>query len=142
MPFLVNRRQIRIEWGDCDPVGCVFESRVFEQFDLSSWMLFQAALGVEPSALAGAFDFIGIPLVDVRARFLAPLKFGDTVEIQSSISEFRRSSFDVAHRFLRGTDLAVEGRESRVWAAVNTDDPSRLVSRPIPAAVIERFKAP
>ena len=140
MTFRVSRRQIRIEWADCDPLGLLSESRVFEYFDTSSWALFQAALGVEPRDLAGAFDIIGIPLVEVRARFVTPLRFGHRVEIQSSVAEFRRSSFDVSHRLLVGADLAVEGRESRVWVAADKDDPSLLRSRPIPASVIELFK--
>jgi hypothetical protein len=31
--MLINRRTIRIEWGDCDPAGIVFYPRYFEWFD-------------------------------------------------------------------------------------------------------------
>ena len=41
------RRQLTIEWGQCDPAGIVFNSRFFEMFDFSTWMLFEAALGVK-----------------------------------------------------------------------------------------------
>jgi 4-hydroxybenzoyl-CoA thioesterase len=85
---------------------------------------------------------MGIPLVDARARFVIPVKFGDTVEILSDVSEFRRSSFDMRHRLLRDGTLAVEGRETRVWAAFDKDDPTKLKSRPIPAEVIARFRTP
>ena len=51
------------------------------------------------------FGIVGIPLVDAGARFIAPAKFGDVVEIASQVSEFRRSSFDVAHRFLSAARL-------------------------------------
>jgi len=64
------------------------------------------------------------------------------IEILSNVSEFRRSSFDVQHRMLVDGKLAVEGNETRVWAAADKDDPSRMRSRPIPAEVIERFKTP
>ena len=142
MTTLVNRRQITVEWGDCDPAGIVFNSRFFEYFDISAWALFQAALGVKPSDLAATFGIMGIPLVDARASFIMPVKFGDTVEILSNVSEFRRSSFDIQHRLLRDGTLAVEGRETRVWAARDKDDPTKLKSRPIPAEVIARFKTP
>ena len=36
------------------------------------------------------FGIVGIPLVDAGARFLAPAKLGDVVEIASQVSEFRR----------------------------------------------------
>ncbi len=57
------------------------------------------------------------------------------------MSEFRRSSFDVQHRLMVGGELAVEGSETRVWATRDKDDPSRIRSKPIPAEVIERFRA-
>ena len=139
MTYLVNRRQITVEWGQCDPAGLVFNSRFFEFFDISSWALFKAALGVEPPHLAATFDIIGIPLVDARARFMSPVRFGDTIDIHSTIGAFRRSSFDVQHRLMVGGALAVEGSETRVWAAADKDDPSRLKARPIPPDVIARF---
>lgn len=81
---------------------------------MGTWVLFETALGVRPPDLAATFGILGIPLVDASARFLAPAWFGDVVEHTSEVSEFRRSSFDVAHRlFVRG-GLAVDGRETRV----------------------------
>ena len=75
------RRRLNVEWGQCDPAGIVFNSRFFEMFDISTWMLFEAALGVTAHQLAETFGIIGIPLVDARANFLKPAKFGDEVEI-------------------------------------------------------------
>ena len=122
MANFVSRRQFTIEWGHCDPAGIVFNSRFFEFFDWSTWALFEAALGVKPAEFGAAYDIIGIPLVDARAKFRAPARFGDVVELASQVSEFRRSSFDVAHElFVRG-ELAVEGRETRVWAGRDDAD--------------------
>ncbi len=56
-------------------------------------------------------------------------------------AEFRRSSFEVKHRISIGGELAVEGSETRVWAAQDPGDPTKLKGMPIPAEVIERFKA-
>lgn len=141
MTFLVNRRQIMIEWGQCDPVGFVHNNCFFEFFDTSSWLLFEAALGVRPPELAKAYDIVGIPLVGASVRYLTAPRFGDMIEIHSSISEFRRSSFSVQHRLMIDGDLAVEGSETRVWAAVDKDHPSQMKARPIPPEVIEKFKA-
>ena len=115
-----------IEWGQCDPAGIVFNSRFFEIFDTNTWHMFEATLGVKPHELAGAFGIMGIPLVDARANFLKPVKFGDAIEIASRVSEFRRSSFDVEHRLSVNGDLAVEGYETRVWAVRSKDDPEKI----------------
>jgi 4-hydroxybenzoyl-CoA thioesterase len=136
----IYRRQLTIEWAFCDPAGIVFNSRFFELFDGSTWALFEAALGVPKHQLSAAFDILGIPLVDARAQFMAPVKFGDRVEMQAHVSEFRRSSFDVAHRILIGGELATEGRETRVWAGWDERDPARMRARPVPDEVRAKFQ--
>jgi 4-hydroxybenzoyl-CoA thioesterase len=138
---LISRRQFTIEWGHCDPAGIVYNARFFEFFDWGTWLLFEAALGVKPQDLAGAFGILGIPLVDAGARFIAPARFGDVVELTSQVSEFRRSSFDVAHRLTVGGAVAVEGKETRVWAARDPADPDKIRSQPIPAEVSAKFQA-
>jgi 4-hydroxybenzoyl-CoA thioesterase len=142
MANFLSRRQFTIEWGHCDPAGIVFNSRFFEFFDWGTWVLFETALGVKPAALAGVFGITGIPLVDAGARFLAPARFGDVVELTSQVKEFRRSSFDVEHQLIVRGELAVEGRETRVWATRDAADPSRIKAQPVPDEVIARFRAP
>jgi 4-hydroxybenzoyl-CoA thioesterase len=140
MANLISRRQFTIEWAHCDPAGIVFNSRFFEFFDWGTWILFEVALGVKPPELAGAFQILGIPLVDASARFLAPARFGDAVELASQVSAFRRSSFDVEHQLRVRGELAVEGRETRVWAARDAADPSVIRPQAIPEAVVARFQ--
>jgi 4-hydroxybenzoyl-CoA thioesterase len=139
MAGFVNRRQFTIEWSHCDPAGIVFNSRFFEFFDWGTWSLFEAALGVRPPQLAAAFGIDGLPLVDASAKFIAPARFGDRVELTSQIVSFRRSSFDVGHQLFVASTLAVEGQETRVWAGRDPADASKLKSQPIPREVIERF---
>lgn len=140
MANFVNKRQFTVEWSQCDPAGIVFNSRFFEFFDWGTWTLFEAALGVKPPDLAAAFGILGLPLVDAGARFIAPARFGDVVELASQVSEFRRSSFDVTHQLFTGGTLAVEGRETRVWAGRDPRDPSRMKAQPIPPDVAARFQ--
>jgi 4-hydroxybenzoyl-CoA thioesterase len=142
MANLLSRRQFTIEWGHCDPAGIVFNARFFEFFDWGSWSLFELALAVKPHDLAATFGIIGIPLVDAGARFVMPARFGDVVELTSQVSEFRRSSFDVEHRLLVGGAVAVEGRETRVWAVRDPADAAKIKTQPIPAEVIARFQVP
>ena len=142
MANLISRRQFTIEWGHCDPAGTVFNSRVFEYFDWGTWSLFEAALGVRPPDLFATFGILGLPLVDAGARFIAPTRFGDAVEMTSQVTEFRRSSFDVAHQLFVCGAVAVEGRETRVWAARDPADSSRMKARAIPPEVTARFQVP
>jgi 4-hydroxybenzoyl-CoA thioesterase len=140
MANLVSRRQFTIEWGHCDPAGIVFNPRFFEFFDRGTWGLFEAALGVKPADLVTTFGIFGTPIVDASARFLSPVRFGDTIEIRSQVSAFRRSSFDVAHQIFVGSALAVEGQEIRVWAVRDPADPAKIKSQAIPPDVAAKFQ--
>jgi 4-hydroxybenzoyl-CoA thioesterase len=59
--------------------------------------------------------------------------------VESEITEWGRSSFCVRHRLFNKDVLAVECFETRVWAALSATDPERIVSKPVPHQVIEKF---
>lgn len=139
MTSFIFRRQLTVEWGQCDPAGIVFNPRFFEMFDTTTWLLFEAALGVKPDALARNYGIVGIALVDARANFLKPAKFGDVIEIASRVKEFRRTSFDVEHRLSIDGHIAVEGAETRVWAVRDKADPDKIATAAIPPEVIAKF---
>ncbi len=132
-------QKFRVEWGDCDPAGIVFNPRFFQFFDTNTWMMFEAALGVSMQELNRAFGIAGIVLVDVQGNFLKPAAFGDAVELTSRVKKFRRSSFEVEHRLTNGADLLVEGSETRVWAKRESADPDRIRPAHIPPEVIAKF---
>ena len=137
--MLTNTRTIRIEWGDCDPAGIVFYPRYFEMFEACIAALFERATGMTKYQMLKAYQFSGYPVVEARAQFLSPAKYGDDVVAETSISEFRRSSFDVSHRVFKAGKPAVEGFETRVWVGRDPQDLSRLRSKPIPREMIARF---
>jgi 4-hydroxybenzoyl-CoA thioesterase len=139
MAYLVSRMSLTIEWGHCDPAGIVFNSRFFELFDLGTWVLFEKGLGIGRAKVFSTYDIIGYPIVDAQATFHRPVRFGDAVELASTVREFRRSSFDVEHRLFDNGELAVEGMETRVWAGRDPEDSAKLKSRPIPQEVIARL---
>jgi 4-hydroxybenzoyl-CoA thioesterase len=139
--MLTNTRTTRIEWGDCDPAGIIFYPRYFEIFDVSTTMLIERALGMKKIAYLKAFNFLGHPVLETRAQFRLPTRFGDEVVIASAFVELGRSSFKIEHRLTSGGALAAEGFETRVWAVRSADEPTRIKSQPIPAEVIARFQA-
>jgi 4-hydroxybenzoyl-CoA thioesterase len=138
--MLTNIRHHRIEWCDCDPAGIVFYPRYFEMFDTSTTLLIERALDMSKFDYLKTYDFLGHPLVETRARFLVPTRFGDAVTIESAVTETGRSSFKIVHRLMKGPALAVEGFETRVWVVSHPDDPKRMKSQPIPAAVVSKLK--
>jgi 4-hydroxybenzoyl-CoA thioesterase len=137
--MLSNIRTTRIEWGDCDPAGIVFYPRYFEIFDTSTTMLVERATGMKKIEYLKAYDLAGHPVVETRARFRIPTRFGDEVEIETKLVSCGRSSFKLEHRLTLAGALAVEGTETRVWVCRDSGDPARMRSQPIPAEVVARL---
>jgi 4-hydroxybenzoyl-CoA thioesterase len=134
----VNRREVRIEWGDCDPANIVFYPRYFAFFDASTAYLFEA-VGLPKAQMVKTYDIVGIPIVDTSAKFYIPSRFGDRVVIETYVKEWRRSSFSVSHTLLRGDEIAIQAQEVRVWAGRDPDRPEGIRARAIPQEVIGRF---
>jgi 4-hydroxybenzoyl-CoA thioesterase len=137
--MLTNVHRVTVEWGHCDPAGIVYFPNYFTYFDSSTNALFLRALGCNKFEMLKRYGIVGIPLVDVGARFIVPSTFGDVVTIESSVAEIRRSSFRLLHRLLRGDTLAVEGTETRVWVGRDPADPDRLKGMPIPRDVVAKL---
>lgn len=129
---LTARRSIEIEFGDCDPAGIVYFPNFFRFFDNATAHLLSTALGMNKRAWIRTHGILGIPAVDVSATFRAPSRFGDRVDIESTVVAVGGSSFRVAHRLTNAGVLAVEGTETRVWIAADPADPERLEPVRIP----------
>jgi 4-hydroxybenzoyl-CoA thioesterase len=137
--MFTNSRSLRIEWGDCDPAGIVFYPRYFAMFDASTAFLLEKASGMKKIALIKASDSVGCPMVDTRAQFFIPTRFGDDVVIETAITEVKRSSFSLRHHLRLDGALAVEGFETRVWVGRDPNDPDKIKSKPLPPELAERL---
>jgi 4-hydroxybenzoyl-CoA thioesterase len=138
--MMINKRNVRIVWGDCDPAGIVFYPRYFEMFDASTTALFERALGMTKFQFVKAYDSVGYPMVDTRARFLLPTRYGDDVVIETEITEIKRSSFSLRHRLTKDGELAVEGFETRVWVARDPADPDKIKAKPLPPELVTKLQ--
>jgi 4-hydroxybenzoyl-CoA thioesterase len=137
--MLTHKKEIQIEWGDCDPFGIVFYPRYFEYFDACTNALFHHALGYPKAEMLRRFQIAGIPMVQTSANFFVPSSFGDIVTVESCVKRWGTSSFSVEHKLFRGETLAVEGFEKRVWTVRPPGEPMKAKSHPIPKEIIEKF---
>ena len=136
--MFINRRDVQIQWGDCDPANIVYYPRYFAMFDDSTSIMFEAA-GFSKQDIIHKYGLVGIPMVDTRAKFHIPSTHGDWIRIESRIESFKRSSFEVIHNVFKGEALAIEAFETRVLVGKHPDDPAKLKSTPMPPEIIERF---
>ena len=136
--MFMNRRRILVEFADCDPAHIVFFANYFRWFDDCTTALFLAA-GLPIRKLFPAYGILGIPVVDASAQFLAPSTQGDTLTVESSVTELRRSSFVITHKFFHASELLLEGKETRVWAAPHPTKAGRMKALPLPKEVVDKL---
>src|ERR1700720_695487 len=109
--MFVHRRDVQIQWGDCDPANIVYYPRYFEMFDDSTSILFEAA-GFSKQDIIKKYGLVGIPMVDTRAKFHSA---GRTTPGRSSTAEIgSRAGGDhceVHARLTRPTASPKEGAE-------------------------------
>jgi hypothetical protein len=126
---LVSSEELRVVFRAADPELRRLRDLIFSRYPHKEWAtFFRCGWRVTSDGVALVLAVIDDP-------------FNDLADIASEVSEFRRSSFEVKHRISIGGEVAVEGSETRVWAAQDPSNPVKLKGIPIPAAVIERFRA-
>ena len=136
--MFVHRRDIQIQWGDCDPANIVYYPRYFAMFDDSTSIMFEAS-GFSKQDIVKRYGLVGIPMVDTRAKFYIPSTHGDWISIESRIENFKRSSFEVTHNVYKGEALAIEAFETRVLVGRDPSTPEKLKSAPVPPEIVKKF---
>ena len=117
----------RIAFVDCDPAQIVHFSNYFRWFDTSSREFFTAC------GLPSWSGIIGTPLVDAQASFRNPATYGEDIEIETWVEQWNTKSFVMRHVARRGDTVIAEGREVRVFAVRDADEPTRIRAVEIPA---------
>jgi 4-hydroxybenzoyl-CoA thioesterase len=136
--MFINRIGIRVEFGDCDPARIVFYANYFRWFDNCTSALFRAA-GLPLKELFQSYGVIGIPIVEARGRYILPSSFGDELDAESCVTEWKNSSFVIHHKIFRDEALTMEGWETRVWAGAHPTEAHRMKGLPLPQDVIQRL---
>ncbi len=122
----------RVEWGDCDPAAIVFYPNFYRWMDEATWAFLESR-GLDHAALRARFDaFFGTPLVETGAQFLSPMRHGDHFVVRSSVAEWKRKTFKMAHRFVTKAETVAIGFEIRILGVRDREHPERLRAAPIP----------
>ena len=124
---------------DTDPAKIVFYPNYFAWFDESARLYFDS-VGLPWEKLMEKYGIPGLPIVEAKARFLAPCRFRDEIVIESEISKWNDKTFEISHAVLNRGLRAVEGYEIRVWTNRHPEDPSRFRAIPIPAEIKAAFE--
>ena len=134
MRELMARR--KIEFSDTDMGGVVHFSRFFVFMETAEDQFLRA--------LGSAFSFQhegspgGWPKAAASCEYLAPLRYGDEVEVHLMVTKVTRSTITYEFAFIRGETRVARGRTTSVCCAIR--DGGKLQPVPIPAALAKRIQ--
>ena len=126
---------VKVEFGHCDPARIVWFPNFFRWIDHASRHFF-IECGVPPwHETEKTLGVIGTPLVDTHAKFVKTASYGDTLQIHTSIPEWRGKSFVQRYRVTRGEDVIMECDEVRIFAARREGDATGIRAVPAPEEI-------
>ncbi len=126
---------VNVMFGDCDPAGIVFFPNFAKWMDASSLNFFMQC-GVPPwRELVKTTGIIGTPLLEINTKFMRPATYGETLQIHTSIIEWREKVFFEKHLVMRGDTLLCEGLETRIFVIRPPGEPDRMKAIPVPADI-------
>ena len=125
-----------VRFADIDHAGIVYYPRFFHYFHLAFEELRRARIGPQAYSEIIDRDRVGFPAVRADCDFKAPLKFGDTAEIEVTIPRLGTKSITFRYRIYRAagpTSARALCAEGQVVCAVV--DLARFVAVAIPERV-------
>ena len=130
--------EVKVQFGDCDPAGIVFYPNFSKWMDASSLHFFMEC-GVPPwRELVKTTGIIGTPLLEINTKFMRPATYGETLQIHTSVEEWKGKVFVQRHIVKRGDDLLCEGTEVRAFVIHPPGAPDRIKAIPVPADIKAR----
>ena len=88
-PFVFT---VPVRFADVDHAGIVYYPRFFHYFHLAFEELFRQRIGGRAYVDLLDKDRVGFPAVRAEAEYRAPLKFGDTAEIELTVERLGKTS--------------------------------------------------
>ena len=126
-----------VRFADVDHAGIMYYPRFFHLFHLAFEELWRTRIGPRAYSELIDRDRIGFPAVRAECDFKGPLKFGDTAEIDVTVSKLGAKSITFRYRVSRAPD---DGRERALCAEGTVIcavvDLAKFVAIPVPERVV------
>ena len=124
--------EVKVQFGDCDPAGIVFFPNYSKWMDAASLHFFMAC-GVPPwRELIKTRGIVGTPLLEINTQFRQPSTYGETLQVHTSVVEWRAKVFIQKHVVMRGDALICEGLETRAFVVHPEGEPDRIKAIAVP----------
>lgn len=112
--------RITVRFGDVDSAGLVYYPRIFHYFHIALEEFFAACCGIPYHRLMKD-ERIGFPTVNAQTQFLAPLVYGDEIDVLMQVANVGTTSVTFEYNIQRTSDQMLCVRSTQVHAAMNLD---------------------
>jgi acyl-CoA thioester hydrolase len=118
--------RIRVRYSECDAQGVVFNANYYAYYDLLITELWREALGGYQAMVDAGVD---MSVVESKARYTAPARFDDELDLTARISRLGNTAMSTAISITRASDGAhlIDGEIRHVFI-----DPSTYTKVQIP----------
>ncbi|MEP6815756.1 MAG: thioesterase family protein [Marmoricola sp.] len=130
-PSFVHR--LRVRYVDCDMQAIVFNAHYYTWMDIAHTELWREAMGPLDELRELGVDFV---VAESSARFLAPARFDQDIDIAVRLESLTRSSMSTRHNFTHDGRLLAEGRirhvcvDAREWTGTPWPEQVRTAFTP------------
>ena len=128
------RHRLRVRYNECDPQNVVFNANYFTYFDITITELWREAFGSYDAMLDSGVDLM---VVAASARYLAPARFDDELEICARVARLGGTSITTEMLVTLDGKAVTEGELSHVFI-----DPATQRKCDVPADIragLERY---
>lgn len=108
---------LRVRYHECDLQGVVFNANYFAYFDVALTELMRVTLGSYQALRDGGLDLL---VVEATARFYAPARFDEEIDVAFVPETLGRSSMVSAIDISRAGEQLVRGRMVHVFVDVDS----------------------
>jgi acyl-CoA thioester hydrolase len=135
-----NICEFKVELGDTDSAGLVYYPNYFRWFDRAARDCLRVT-GLTPREMLGKFHY-DQPVVNCACNFYAPLRYDDTVRVETEVTGVLNKTFRLEHKVYCEGKLVATGYEIRAWVEIdNPLEEGKLNSVEIPYHFAEILRA-
>lgn len=101
--------KIRIRYADTDQMGYVYYGRYANFYEIARVELFRS-LGFSYKDLED--NGVGMPVIEMKSKFLLPIKYDEEIKIITYIKEIPNSKITFTYKLFNSEDLIVNEAET------------------------------
>ena len=134
--MLSHKTQVFVRFGDTDPYGVVYFVSYF-RYCHRGIEEFLRHLGLPPETIfRNREERFGLPIVAADCRFLKPARYGEMLEMETSIKELKEKAIVFHFRFYRPPDTALLAEGTATCVAID----HTWKARALPEVLAEKIR--